>query len=366
MKIILAFVLAAFLLPGCEKKKEAPAMRPVSVGAVKAQLKDAPLAVSGVGQVVAQRTVSLQAQVTGSLQAMHFKEGDLVRQGQLLATIDPAPFVAALNQAKGNLARDWATASQAGRDYVRYKELVRKEVVSQDDYEQRRTQMETNWQQVKADQAALDTARINLDYCTISAPVSGVTGYQLVKPGNTVNAYQTTLVTINQVQPILVRFSVSENDLAQVRKYWKGEPLPASARTPKEAGREKERGVLNAIDNAVDPQTGTVSLQAQFENKDLTLWPGQFVSAEVVLTVEKNQLLIPTEALLKRQDGSFVFVVKEDGTADLRPVKPGRMVENREVVILEGLKPGEPVITDGLVQVAPGAKVSVAKAGEGS
>lgn len=365
MKIILALVLAAFLLPGCEKKKEAPAARPVTVGAVKAELKDAPLAVGGVGQVVAKRTVSLQPQVTGSLQAMHFKEGDLVREGQLLASIDPAPFVAALNQARGNLARDWASAAQAGRDYQRYKDLVHQAVVSQDDYEQRRTQMETGWQQVKADQAALDTARINLGYCSIYAPVSGVAGYQLVKPGNTVNAYQTTLVTINQVQPILVRFSVSENDLAQVRKYWKGQPLPATARPPKEVGVEKEWGALDAIDNAVDPQTGTITLQAQFENKDLFLWPGQFVNARVVLTVEKNQLLIPSDALLKRQDGSFVFVVKEDDTAELRAVKPGRPV-GKEVVIHEGLKSGEQVITEGLIQVAPGGKVNVAKTGEGS
>jgi len=311
-------------------------------------------------------SVSLQAQVTGVLQALHFKDGELVRAGQLLASIDPAPFVAALNQAKGNLSRDWATAEQAGREYVRFKELVRQQVVSQDDYEQRRTQMDTGWQQVKADQAAVDSARINLGYCSIYAPVSGVAGYQLVKPGNTVNAYQSTLVTINQVQPILARFAASENDLAQVRKYWKSEPLPATASTPKEAGKDKERGVLNAIDNAVDPQTGTITLQAQFENRNLALWPGQFVNVQVVLTVEKDRLLIPTNALITRQDGSFVFVVKDDGTADLRTVKPGRAVGKDEVMILEGLKPGEQVITDGLIQVAPGAKVSVAKSGEGS
>ena len=366
MKTILAFILGALLLTGCEKKKEAPTARPVSVGAVKVQLKDAPLTVGGVGQVLALNTVSLQAQVTGVLTAVHFKEGDLVREGQLLASIDTAPFQAALVQARGNLARDWATAEQAGRDYLRYKDLVSKAVVSVDDYEQRFTQMETGWQQVKADQGALDSARINLEYCTIRSPVSGVAGYQLVKPGNTVNAYQATLVTINQVQPILVRFSVSENDLAQVRSYWKSVPLPASARTPKEAGYVEEHGFLDAIDNAVDPQTGTIALQARFENKGLALWPGQFVHAEVTLAVEKDRLLVPLEALLTRQDGSFVFVVKEDGTAELRAVKPGRKIGDNEVVILDGLKAGETIITEGMIQVSPGAKVAVANPGEGS
>jgi multidrug efflux system membrane fusion protein len=366
VKTILAFILVALLLPACEKKKEAPPARPVSVSAVKARLEDAPLTVGGVGQVVALSTVSLQAQVSGVVQAVHFKEGDRVREGQLLATIDPAPFQAALDQARGNLARDWATADQAGRDYQRYKNLVAKDVVSQEDFEQRRTQMESGWQQVKADQGAVDQARINLGYCSIHSPVSGVAGYQLVKPGNAVNAYQGALVTINQVQPILVRFSVSEKDLAQVRAYWKDTPLAAEVTTAMEAGHAQEKGVLDAVDNAVDPQTGTISLQAKFENKSLALWPGQFVHARVTLAVEKERLTVPPEALLRRQDGSFVFVVGGDGAAELRPVKPGRTVDEHTVIVLEGLKAGETVITEGLIQVAPGAKVVLSKSGEGS
>ena len=364
VRIILAFVLAAFLLPGCEKKKEAAPERAVTVSAAKAGRKDVPLVVSGVGQVIAKSTVSLQAQVTGILAEMPFKDGALVKAGQVLAVIDPAPYKAALAQAQGNLARDQATAMQAGRDYARYKGLVAKGGISQDDYEQRRTQSETAANQMKASQAAVETARINLDYCTIRAPISGVAGYQMVKPGNTVNAYQSTLVTINEVQPILARFNVGESALADIRKYWKSEPLPAVAKTSRAGDGIKEQGHLNAIDNAVDPQTGTITLQAEFENKGYALWPGQFVTVEVALTIEKDTLVIPSEALLKRQDGNFVFVVKEDSTAELRPVKPGRTVEGN-VVILDGVKPGEEVITQGLVLVTPGAKVSVKAAGTG-
>jgi len=356
--MILVFVLAAFLLPGCEKKKEAAPERVITVGAAKAELKDMPLLVGGVGQVMARSTVSLQAQVTGVLKALSFKDGELVKKGQLLAEIDPAPFKAALAQALGNLARDQATAAQAGRDLARYKNLVGQKVVSQDDYEQRRTQLETATQQVKADQAAVDTARINLGYCSIYAPISGVAGYQMVKPGNVVNAYQSTLVTINEVQPILARFNVGESVLARIRRYWKSEPLSAVATTSKEGGSLKEQGHLNAIDNAVDPQTGTITLQAEFDNKGLVLWPGQFVSVEVELTLEKDTLVIPAVALLRRQEGNFVFVVGQDSKAEMRAVTPGRTVEGNQV-IREGLKPGEMVITQGLVLVTPGAKVQV-------
>jgi len=357
--MMLAFVLAALLLPSCDKKKEAAPERVVTVSAAKAEQKDVPLVVSGVGQVMARNTVSLQAQVTGVLADMPFKDGALVNQGQVLAEIDPAPFKAALAQAKGNLARDQATAAQAKRDLDRYKALVAQKVVSQDDYEQRRTQLETSNSQVKADQAAVDTARINLDYCTVRAPISGVAGYQVVKPGNTVTAYQSTLVTINEVQPILARVNVGESALARIRAYWKSEPLKAVAITSKETGAMREEGHLNAIDNAVDPQTGTITLQAEFANKGLTLWPGQFVTVEVALTVEKDTLVIPAEALQKRQEGDFVFVVDKDSKAQLRPVTSGRTVAG-EVVIRKGLNPGEMVITQGLVQVTPGVKVRLA------
>ncbi|MBI4803965.1 MAG: efflux RND transporter periplasmic adaptor subunit [Desulfovibrio sp.] len=365
MKIILALVLAVLVLPGCEKKKDAPALRPVAVGVAKVERKDAPLTVAGVGHVIAMRTVSVQPQVTGKLEKLHFLEGALVREGQLLANIDSQPFVAALGQAKGNLDRDWATAVQAGRDYVRYKDLVRQEVVSVDDYEQKLTAFDTGWQQVKADQAALETARINLNYCSIFSPVTGVTGYQQVKPGNTVSAYTSTMVTINQIQPVLVRFSVSEGDLALVRRYYGKEVIPASAKPPKEEQDLKEKGFLTAIDNAIDQQTGMISLQAQFENQSLALWPGQFVNVVATLAVDKDQTVIPSDAVMNRQDGSFVFVVSQNSTAEMRKVTTGRTVGRKEVVILDGVSPGETVITEGVIRVAPGGPVTVRQPGTG-
>ncbi|MFP5221570.1 MAG: efflux RND transporter periplasmic adaptor subunit [Acidobacteriota bacterium] len=359
VKIVFIVVMAAILLLGCEKKKDVPALRPVPVRVVKAELRDAPVTVSGVGNVAAARTVAVQPQVTGKLQSLHFQEGTLVREGQLLARIDRQPFEARLTEALGALNRDWAKAGQAGRDYVRYKDLIRQEVISQDEFEQRRTEFESGWQQVKADQGAVETARINLEYCTIVSPVTGVTGYQQVKPGNTVSAYQSTLVTINQVQPVLVRFSVSEAELALVRRYYGKETIPTLVRVPKEEQELKERGHLTAIDNAVDPQTGMIVLQAQFENQSLALWPGQFVNVVATLAVEKGQTVIPYDAVMTRQDGSFVFVVTEKSTAELRKIVTGRNVGKRDIVVLEGLAPGETVITDGVIQVAPGGPVTI-------
>lgn len=364
MKIIFIGIMAAVLLLGCEKKKQAPSVRAVSVSVAKAELRDAPVTVSGVGHVAPARTVAVQPQVTGKLSSLHFLEGALVREGQLLASIDQQPFEATLNEAKGALNRDWAKAGQAGRDYVRYKELIRQQVVSQDEYEQRRTDFETGWQQVKADQGAVDAARINLEYCRIISPVTGVTGYQQVKPGNTVSAYQSTIVTINQVQPVLVRFSVSEGDLALVRRYYGKAAIPATVRVPKEEQDLKERGVLTAIDNAVDPQTGMIVLQAQFENQSLSLWPGQFVNVVATLAVDKDRIVIPYDAVMTRQDGSFVFVLTEKSTAELRKITTGRSVGKKHIVVLEGVSPEESVITDGLIQVAPGGPVTVRQAAD--
>jgi len=359
VKIVFIVVMAAILLLGCEKKKDAPPVRPVPVRVVKAEQRDAPITVSGVGHVAAARTVAVQPQVTGKLESLHFLEGALVREGQLLARIDRQPFEARLSEARGALNRDWAKAGQAGRDYLRYKDLIRQQVVSQDEYEQRRTDFESGWQQVKADQGAVETARINLEYCTIVSPVTGVTGYQQVKPGNTVSAYQSTLVTINQVQPVLVRFSVSEGELALVRRYYGKETIPASVRVPKDEQDLKERGSLTAIDNAVDPQTGMIMLQAQFENQSLGLWPGQFVNVVATLAVDKGRTVIPYDAVMTRQDGSFVFVVTDKSTADLRKIVTGRNVGKKDIVVLEGLSPGETVITDGVIQVAPGGPVTI-------
>ncbi|WP_243368000.1 efflux RND transporter periplasmic adaptor subunit [Fundidesulfovibrio soli] len=363
MRLSALLLLFVAVCSACQKKAEPPQARPVPVGVVKAQVKDAPVVVNGIGHVVAMRTVTVTPQVTGLLKSVEFKEGAIVREGDLLAVIDPKPFEAKVAEALGALKRDWTRAEQAGRDHLRYKDLVQKEVVSRDDYEQKRTEFESSWQQVRSDQGALETARINLAYCRITSPVSGAAGYQNVKPGNVVNANTTAIATINQVQPVLVRFSVNEADLPLVRSWFGKEAVPVTARVPKEENDIKERGVLTAIDNAVDVQTGMIMLQAQFDNKELTLWPGQFVNVQAVLTVEKDRTVIPSDAVMTRQDGSFVFVVSEKSTAELRKVTTGRMVGRREVVILSGVAPGETIISDGVIRVAPGGAVTVQGAG---
>ncbi|GAB6038836.1 efflux RND transporter periplasmic adaptor subunit [Fundidesulfovibrio butyratiphilus] len=361
MKLAL-LALALLLLPvaGCDKKVQAPARKPVNVRVAVVSLSDAPLVVKAVGHVVAYRTVSVAPQVTGLLAAAHFADGAFVREGQKLFDLDRAPFAAKVEEARGALGRDWAKAAQSTRDYLRYKDLVRQGVVSQDDYEQRLTQQRSDWKQVQADQAALETARINLDYCAIVSPVTGVAGYQLIKPGNPVSAYTSTLVTLNQVRPILVRFSVSESELGLVReRYLAGKPLPVAVRSPKEEREVREKGRLTALDNAVDIQTGMISLQAEFQNPDLELWPGQYVQVKLTLEVQKDQLLMPSEALIRRQDGAFVFVAGEDGKAELRKVQDGRTVGESQVIVEQGLKQGDRVVTDGLVRLVPGAPVNV-------
>ncbi|GFK92275.1 Multidrug resistance protein MdtA [Fundidesulfovibrio magnetotacticus] len=359
LPLLLALTLCLACLAGCDRKKVAPPQRPAPVGVVRAELADAPLAVRGVGHVTAMRTVTVTPQVTGKLLAMHFAEGDWVREGQQLASIDPQPFQARVDEAVGTLGRDWAKADQSTRDYLRYRELIRKQVVSQEDFDQRKADFEAAWQQVKADQATLASARIDLGYCRILSPLEGVAGYQQVKPGNIVTANTTSLFTVNQVRPVFVRFSVTEGDLAQVRRHFGARPVPVSARVPKEEQDLKEFGTLTAIDNAVDVQTGMISLQARFDNKDLALWPGQFVNVTATLDVEQGRIVLPFDAVMNRQDGSFVYVVTEKSTAELRRVKTGRMVERTRIVVEEGLSPGETVISEGVVRVAPGGAVLV-------
>lgn len=360
----LLFVIVLTLCAACQKKTEAPAAKPVPVGVVKAQVKDAPVTVSGVGHVLAMRTVTVTPQVTGMLQALKFQEGAQVREGDVLALIDTTPFEAKVAEAQGALKRDWAKADQSSRDYLRYKDLVRQDVVSRDDFEQKRMDFESAWQQVRSDQGTLDTARINLGYCRIVAPVSGVAGYQSVKQGNVVTANTTAIATVNQVQPVLVRFSVNEGDLGLVRSWFGKEAIPVVARAPKEESDLKEKGVLTAIDNNVDVQTGMIMLQAQFDNAGSALWPGQYVNVTATLAVEKGRTVVPSDAVINCQDGAFVFVVSEKSIAELRPVKTGRKVGRREVVILEGVAPGESVISDGVIRVAPGGAVAVREASE--
>jgi multidrug efflux system membrane fusion protein len=357
---LLAFVLPA-VLAGCENKKpQAEKPTPVEVTVLEAKPVTAPLSVDGIGHVYAVRTVSVRSQVTGVLQQTLFAEGDVVKEGQPLLVIDPDSYKAKLDEAKATLARDRATALQAKRDWLRFKDLVAQAVVSQEDYEQKRTAWQQADEQVKVDEAAVVNAKVNLDYCFINAPCTGVVGLQKYKTGNLVEANNDIIVTLNQIEPINVQFAVAEKYLPDIRAFAGKGQLTVDVRYP---GRQEiaAKGVLNVINNTVDTNTGTITLQGVFPNTDRALWPGQFVDASVVLTMTADTLLVPSSAVAATQFGPSLFIAKPDNTVEIRPVTAGRKIVD-QTVIEKGLAVGERVITSGQIKLFPGVPLKIVDA----
>jgi len=354
----LAFLVAAPFLLGCEKKEEGGGPPPpVEVTVVEAKAYDAPLNSDGIGHVYALRTVSVRPQVTGYIKETYFQEGQDVKDGQPLILIDPAPFQAKLDESVATLRKDRATAAQNKRDWIRYQDLVKQAVISQDDYEQKRTDWKTSEDQVRADEAAVEDASINLGWCHINSPTAGVAGLQQYKTGNLVEANKDIIVTINQIEPINVQLSVAEKDLPDIRKYAAKGPLTVVARYP---GKDEvaATGRLTVINNTVDMTTGMITLQAEFDNKNRALWPGQFVDASVVLTKIPNTIMVPSDALLVTQDGVSAFVAKDDGTVEIRPVEVGRKIKNM-IVVEKGLTAGEKVVDSAQIKLVPGARIKI-------
>ena len=317
----------------------------------------APYLVAANGVVEPMQTVAVQSQVGGVLNAVHFREGDEVKQGQLLFEIDPRPFKAALDQAKAVLARDLAQADNAQRDADRYAALVQKDYVTKSQADQAVANAAAQRQVVEADKAALDNATFNLDNASVRAPISGKTGSLFVRQGNLVRpGSEPPLVVINQIHPILVRFSVPDRELPNVQKYASSGALTVRAIPRGEAVREV--GTLNFVDNGVDTTSGTVTLKARFENPVGRLWPGQFVTVDVQLYVQPDALLVPDAAVQVGQDGPFVFVINAQNKAEFRPVTTTRNVGNR-VVIAKGVEAGERVVTDGQSRLTPNASVEI-------
>jgi multidrug efflux system membrane fusion protein len=339
-----------------DKKPPPPPPVPVLVGTVTE--KTVPVELKAIGNVEAYSTVSIKSRLSGQLVQVNFKEGQDVKQGDLLFVIDPRPYEAALRQVEANLARDKALANKAQADAGRYAELIRKQFVSQQDYEQAKATAESLSATVNADQVAVQNAKLNLSYCYIKAPMSGRTGSLIAHQGNMIkdNA-DTAMVVINQIQPIYVTFAIPEQNLAAVRNYMAVEKVPVSAVI---AGQENnpEVGVLSFIDNTVDKTTGTILCKATFTNEPKRLWPGLFVNVVVQLSTQPNAILVSSQAIQTSQEGQIVFVVKPDLTVEIRSVEVGRPI-NGEVIITKGLKPGERVVTDGQLRLAPGAKVEI-------
>ena len=320
--------------------------------------KATPIQVRAVGNVEAYSTVSIKSQVTGVLTQAHFKEGQNVKKGQLLFTIDPRPFEAALKQAEANLARDTAQLQNSREQARRYAELVKKQYVSQEQYDQIRANADAAEAVVQADQAAVENAKVQLSYCYIFSPIDGQVGTLLVNEGNLVRLNDgTPLVVINQVAPIYVTFSVPEQNLTDIKRQMAAGSLKVDARFPPDDGRPEE-GNLAFIDNAVDRTTGTIKLKAEFKNGEKRLWPGQFINVALTLSTQSDAVVVPSEAIQVGPEGQHVFVVKPDNSVEVRPVVVARTNEG-EAVIAQGLQAGEQIVREGQFLLSAGAKVEI-------
>jgi multidrug efflux system membrane fusion protein len=389
-------LLAAALLTGCSGKS-APNSEKGAKGGKKgggdvpvlvatAVEKAVPVEIGVIGNVEPYSVISVKAQVGGELTNVYFHEGDFVKKGDLLFSIDKRPVEAALSQAEANHARDIAQLGQAeanlARDIAqakyseaqagRFAKLFESGIISKDQSEQQRASADATAQAVAADKAAINSAkaavnaskatvenaRLQLGYTQIRAPLDGRTGNITVKAGNLVAANTMELTTINQVQPIYVTFAVPEAQLAAVKKYMAVGKLAVRARPQDDPGAPEENGSLTFVDNSVDPSTGTIKLKGTFANANRKLWPGQFVRVTLRLTTQQNAVVVPNQAIQTGQDGTYIYVVKADQTVESRAVKTGVRVD-QDMVVDDGLEAGEKVVVEGQLRLAPGSRVII-------
>jgi membrane fusion protein, multidrug efflux system len=359
-------ITAAALLPlfACADKKAAKQGPPPSVPVTVATVlqKDIPVQVTSIGTVEPFSAVAIKAQVNGQITGVHFNEGQDVKAGDLLFTLDRRPFEAELRRAESTQAKDQAQLANARAQAARYAELQKQGVVAREQADTVITNAQALEATVDADKAMVESAQVQLQYCTITAPIAGRTGNLMVHAGNLVKANDTpALVTINQISPIYAEFAVPEQALSQIKKYMAGGKLAVLAVLPNEPPIS---GVLSFVDNAVDSATGTIKLKGTFANAERKLWPGQFVNMVLTLTTENNAVVVPAQAIQTGQQGQYVFVVKSNKTAEQRIVVVERIVQN-EVVVRSGLQPGETVVTDGQVRLVPGSPVEIKSANNG-
>jgi membrane fusion protein, multidrug efflux system len=330
----------------------------VPILAAKVVQKTVSDTIHAIGRVEAFSTVDVKSQINGQVMQVHFRQGQDVKQGDLLFTIDPRPFEAALRQAEANLAKDRAQYRQAAADQRRYATLLKQNVGSRQQYDQVEATAAELSASMQADEAAVQTARLNLEYCAIRAPLSGRTGDLLVHAGNLVKPdADTAMVVINQVHPVYVDFAIPEQQLPAVREFMAERKLPVQVSLPEQQG-PLESGELSFVDNTVDAKTGTINLKGEFANADGRLWPGEFINATLVLREHPDAILVPSQAVQTGQQGSFVFVVQPDMKAAIRPVVIGESIDN-QTVVTSGLKAGETVVTDGQLRLIPGATVTI-------
>lgn len=352
-------LLASLAGAGCRGQQAAGyGQQTVPVLVAKAEQKTVATRLHAIGRVEAYSTVNIKAQLDGVITEVHFKEGQDVKRGDLLFVIDPRPFEAALLQAQANLARDQAKEAQSTADENRYSYLLKQKVGSQQQYDQAHATAAADKAAVAADEAEVQTAKLNLAYTTIRAPIDGRTGNLLVHQGNLVkNNADTPMVVINQISPVYVDFSVPEQSLSDVRQDMARRTLPVEVSIPGQQGA-LEKGDLSFIDNSVDMKTGTIELKGLFSNQDGKLWPGQFVDANLILDQRPGTVVVPSQAIQTGADGSYVFVVDHEMKVQSRPVVVGSS-DDGQTVVERGLASGETVVTDGQLRLVPGAHVSI-------
>jgi multidrug efflux system membrane fusion protein len=344
---------------------ETPAGRhgplPVPVYATKAKSANVPIIIRGIGTVTAYNTVTVKSQVTGTIVKIAYRQGQFVKKGALLVQIDPRPFQAQLAQAEADKAKDAANLANAKRDLARDAALLPNQLaVTRQQYDTQKALVAQDAATVKADQAQVNTAKLNLSYTRITSPIDGITGLRLVDIGNLVEASSATpLVTVTQIKPIYVTFTIPENDLDQVRRAMAHHPLAVLAFNGA-GNKQLSSGTLKVINNTVNQNTGTVELEAQFANADAALWPGQFVNAHLVLKTIKNGVTVPLVAVQTGPNGRFVYVIGQHARVKPQPVTILR-TQNDTALIGKGLKPGEEVVTSGQFKLAPAVEVAAQK-----
>ncbi|HSX26959.1 MAG TPA: efflux RND transporter periplasmic adaptor subunit [Chlamydiales bacterium] len=359
MRIVLIFLV---LLCGCHSKKKETPIPTFAIRVATAQIQDIPIFVEGLGHVDSMTSIEIRSRIEGELTGVYFVQGKEVKKGDLLFTIDPKPYEAALKQAKGTLEQSLADLAISEEKVKRYKMLAKDEYYSQIDYETLQANFAANIGLVEQNQAQVDSAAINLDYCWIYAPIDGLTGLLQIDFGNLVSADgQQEMITLNQMDPIFVTFSIPEIQLPKVQKWIKknGDPLKVMA-AYEDFTEETFEGKLYMVDNTVDNQTGMIKLRGIFDNQSRGLWPGQFIRTRVQLYVEKNAIVMPYTAVQLTLTGPVVFIVKEDNTIEQRTIKLGQRQDDN-VIVLEGVKAHETVVTEGQLNLYTGAKVSIKK-----
>jgi membrane fusion protein, multidrug efflux system len=360
--VLILLIAAGFVFYRLRSSSEAASKKdsgnqPISVGVVNVQQRDVPYYLSGLGSVTAFNTVTVHTRVDGQIMQVFFKEGQFVREGDVLAEIDPRPYQVALDQAEGQLAKDEASQNDAKVDLNRYQTLWQEGVVAR---QQLDTQQATVGQydgSIKSDQAQINSAKLNLIYCRITSPINGRVGLRLVDPGNIVHTTDTNgMLVITQVQPIAVDFTLPEDNLPQVVSEMKNRQLAVEAYNRDDNSKIAD-GKLLTLDNQIDQTTGTIKLKSVFDNANLLLWPNQFVNVRLFLSVKKNAIVVPSATIQSGAQGPFVYVIGSDNKAEVKQVQVD-FSEGNISVVRQGLTPGESVVVDGADKLQSGSAVT--------